>query len=123
MDPLLQDICYFIAIDVSYSSIVTGVLHSALPAIRESLKTLPARARIGLLTFHSELHFYCIKTTRKTPEMFIVSDIDDPFLPVPPEDLLVSPSDPKGMAMLESVLELIYKMFSNPDAKVSHDLD
>ena len=113
----LQDFCYFFAVDVSYSSIVTGVLQYALPAIRESLKSLSPGSRVGILTFHSELHFYNIKTTRKSPEMFIVADTDDPFLPVPPDDLLACPSDPKGLSMLESVLDLIFKRFSAPTSK------
>jgi len=58
-----QDPCFLFVLDVSYSAIVTGFLHSALQAIKVSLEPLAAnpRARVGIMTYSSAVHFYAIK--------------------------------------------------------------
>jgi len=39
--------------------------------------------------------------------MYVVGDIDDVFVPVPPEELLVRVSDPAARTLLNSLLEMI----------------
>ena len=46
------------------------------------------RARVGFLTFDTSLHFYNMRSTLKQPQMIVVSDISDVFIPQP-DDLLV----------------------------------
>ena len=43
---------------------------------------------VGFLTFDSALHFYNLKASLAAPQMLVVTELDEPFLPLP-DDLLV----------------------------------
>jgi len=94
---------YFFVIDVGYYSIVSGMLHTAVQAIKSVLNEFPGdtRTRIGFITFDSTVHFYNLKSSLSNPQMLVVSDIEDVFIPLP-DDLLVNLSESK--AIVETLL-------------------
>ncbi len=51
---------YLFAIDVSYTSITSGMLASCISSIERVLESLPTESntKIGILTFDSSIHFY-----------------------------------------------------------------
>jgi protein transport protein SEC24 len=108
-----QDPCYLFVLDVSYAAAATGLIDTAVEAVRGAIALVAQnpRARVGIVTYHQELQFYSVRPTRKEPQMFVVSDADDPFVPVPPQDLLVRPSDPDARLLLERVLEMIPTLY------------
>ncbi|KAL6763866.1 COP-II coat subunit [Haematococcus lacustris] len=97
---------YFFAIDVSYAAVSSGLLHSVSTTVKECLDKLPGegRAMVGFITFDSTLHFYNLKASLSAPQMMVVAELDEPFLPLP-DDLLVNAADSRGVldALLTSL--------------------
>lgn len=114
----IQDPCYLFVIDVSYGAIVTGLVLSACNNIRNALETMKnnSRIRVGIVTYGSEIHFYSLKSTRVEPCMLVVTDIDEPFAPCPSDEVLVRPSDPDAMELIDSLLDMIPAVFDQASA-------
>lgn len=43
---------------------------------------------VGFLTFDNALHFYNLKSSLTAPQMMVVTELEEPFLPLP-DDMLV----------------------------------
>jgi protein transport protein SEC24 len=50
------------------------------------------RARVSFLAYDKNLYFFNLRSTMKAPQMLVISDIHDVFLPQP-DDLLVNLND------------------------------
>jgi len=102
---------YFFAIDVSYAAVSSGMLASACEAIKACLDRLPGdeRTLIGFLTFDSTLHFYNLNSRLSAPQMMVVAELDDPFVPLP-DDLLVNLSESR--AVIETLLTQLPTTFA-----------
>eukprot|EP01091_Cochliopodium_minus_P016258 TRINITY_DN6039_c0_g1_i1.p1 TRINITY_DN6039_c0_g1~~TRINITY_DN6039_c0_g1_i1.p1 ORF type:complete len:857 (+),score=251.64 TRINITY_DN6039_c0_g1_i1:26-2596(+) len=83
---------YLFCIDVSYTSVTSGLLSVTVAAIKNCLDKLPgeSRTRIGFVTFDSNVHVYNLRSTLSKPQLLVVPDIEDLFLPVLAEDILVN---------------------------------
>lgn len=109
-----QPLVYLFLLDVSYNSIANGLLATSARTIMDSLNRIPnadRRTRIGFLAVDTSLHYFSIpKDTEENaePSMLVVSDLDEPFLPVP-TDLLVSLSESRQS--LEKFLQKLPEMF------------
>ncbi|OQR85168.1 protein transporter Sec24 [Achlya hypogyna] len=108
---------YVFVIDVSAQAVASGMLDVATNTIREQLDNLPGdpRTRFGLITYDSSVHFYNLKAGLKTPQMMIVPDINELFIPIP-DELLVNLSDSRDV--IDSLLEMLPRMHQgarNPD--------
>ncbi|XP_066931581.1 protein transport protein Sec24A-like isoform X1 [Clytia hemisphaerica] len=101
-----QPSCFVIALDVSYNAIGTGYLRNVCKIIANNLDNLPgdSRTMIGFVTFNSSVQFYSLKANQSQPQMHVVSDVDDIYLPVP-DGLLVNIKENKEMILqlLESL--------------------
>lgn len=51
---------------------------------------------MGFCTFDSRVHYYNLKANLSQPQMLVVPDLADPFLPVP-DDLLVNLSESRSV--------------------------
>ena len=51
---------------------------------------------MGFCTFNSSVHYYNLKSDLSQPQMLVVPDLADPFLPVP-DDLLVNLSESRSI--------------------------
>lgn len=103
------------AIDVSYAAVQSGALVSAVHAIRASVDALPRRAdgqgpKIGIITFDKVVHFYNLSESLTQPQMMVMSDVEDPFIPMQ-SGLFVDPVASKDI--IESLLTIIPTMFAN----------
>jgi protein transport protein SEC24 len=99
---------YFFVLDVSQCAVSSGALDTALQAVRTSLDRLPdsgGRARVGLLAFDERLHFFRMAAERAQPQMLVVADLGDLFVPVAHDELLVNLADCR--AQFEQALELV----------------
>ncbi|KAI9888997.1 MAG: COPII subunit [Vezdaea aestivalis] len=111
-----QPLVYLFVFDVSYVSVTSGLLGTSARTILESLDRIPnadQRTRIGFLAVDSSLHYFSIArddSENNDPGMLVVSDLDDPFLPVP-QELLVTLSEHR--VNIESFLENLNSMFVN----------
>jgi len=87
---------FMFLIDVSYSAVVTGMLDAVVAGIKEALQSgnVPGgqRTQMGIITYDSSLHFYNLNPNLSQPQMLVVSDLEDLFLPLP-EDILVNASE------------------------------
>lgn len=103
---------YFFLIDVSVSAVRSGMLEVVAQTIKSCLDDLPGfpRTQIGFITFDSTIHFYNMKSTLTQPQMMVVSDVDDIFVPLP-DDLLVNLSESRAVA--ESFLDSLPSMFQD----------
>ncbi|CAK9081361.1 Protein transport protein Sec24-like At3g07100 [Durusdinium trenchii] len=83
---------FMFVIDVSYTSVVTGLLQTVVTSIKEAIESgkIPGgqRIQVGIITFDTSLHFYNLNSNLSQPQMLVVSDLDDLFLPLP-DDILV----------------------------------
>lgn len=65
--------------------------------------------QVGIITFDSSVHYYNLKSSLAQPQMLVVPDLADPFLPVP-DDLLVNLVDSRAVveALLESLEQVSF---------------
>ncbi|XP_057954401.1 protein transport protein SEC24 A [Malania oleifera] len=103
---------YFFLIDVSISAVRSGMLEIAAQTIKSCLDDLPGfpRTQIGVITFDSTIHFYNMKSSLTQPQMMVVSDLDDIFVPLP-DDLLVNLSESRNV--VETFLDSLPSMFQD----------
>ena len=98
---------FFFAIDVSHTAVNSGFLRKTVETIKESLDEMSKkseRTRVGFLTYDSTLHFYSLKSTQTQPQMMVVAELDDPFLPMP-DDLLVNLAESR--AVIDALLDMV----------------
>ena len=99
--------------DVSSESVKKGIPEAAADAIRSALYGekggLPAGAKIAIITFDRNIHFYnlkvclffgkCnVKASLDQPQMMVVPDVEDAFVPIQ-EDFFVDPLDSRYYAL------------------------
>ncbi|KAI8350455.1 protein transport protein SEC24 [Mortierella sp. GBAus27b] len=111
-----QPLVHLFVIDVSYPAVQCGMLATAATTILESLDRIPddeGRTKIGIITVDSSIHFYNLNTVSGEPQMLVVSDLEDPFLPQP-QDLLCNLRQCRST--LESLLNRLSDMFKDTQA-------
>ncbi|KAK4653164.1 COPII subunit [Podospora pseudocomata] len=111
-----QPLVYLFLFDVSYASVSSGLLATAARTIEASLDRIPnadRRTRLGFMAVDSSLYYFSVpKDTDENGEtsMLVVSDLDEPFLPVPGE-LLVPLTESRQS--IENFLTKLPKMFEH----------
>ncbi|XP_006898279.1 PREDICTED: protein transport protein Sec24B-like, partial [Elephantulus edwardii] len=107
-----QPAVYLFVLDVSHNAVEGGYLTVLCQSLLENLDKLPgdSRTRIGFVTFDSTIHFYNLQEGLSQPQMLIVSDIDDVFLPTP-DSLLVNLHESKEL--IKDLLNALPNMFTN----------
>ncbi|KAJ6902044.1 protein transport protein Sec24-like [Populus alba x Populus x berolinensis] len=103
---------YFFLIDVSVSAVRSGMIEVVAQTIKSCLDELPGfpRTQVGFITFDSTIHFYNMKSSLTQPQMMVVSDLDDIFVPLP-DDLLVNLSESRPV--VEAFLDSLPSMFQD----------
>ncbi|XP_042737455.1 protein transport protein Sec24A [Lagopus leucura] len=102
---------YLFVFDVSHNAIETGYLNTVCKTLLDNLDLLPGntRTKIGFITFDSTIHFYSLQEGLSQPQMLIVSDIEDVFIPMP-ENLLVNLNENKEL--IQDLLKSLPQMFT-----------
>jgi len=99
---------FMFVIDVSFSAVSTGLLHSVVDAVKQAIQQqlMPGgqRLQVGIITYDTSLHFYNLNPNLSAPQMLVVSDLEDLFLPLP-DDILVNASESESsiMSLLDSL--------------------
>ncbi|KAM3285578.1 protein transport protein Sec24-like [Capsicum chacoense] len=103
---------YFFLIDVSLTAVRSGMLEVLAQTIKNCLDNLPGfpRTQIGFITFDSTVHFYNMKSSLTQPQMMVMSDLEDVFVPLP-DDLLVNLSESR--AVVDAFLDSLPSMFQD----------
>ncbi|XP_029482990.1 protein transport protein Sec24A isoform X1 [Oncorhynchus nerka] len=105
-----QPAVYLIVLDVSHNAVETGYLDVVCQSLLENINALPgdSRTKIGFITFDSTIHFYNLQEGLSQPQMLIVTDIEDIFLPTP-DSLLVNLNECKEL--VQDLLRSLPQMF------------
>ncbi|KAG5303710.1 Sec23/Sec24 family protein [Histoplasma capsulatum G186AR] len=114
-------------IDVSQESVTRGFLEASCEGIIGALYggssddqetqdqntrpgKLPAGSKVGIITFDKEVHFYNLCSRLEQAQMIVMTDLNDPFLPLS-EGLFVDPYESKHV--ISSLLTQIPTLFSH----------
>uniref|UniRef100_A0A3Q4BF91 Uncharacterized protein n=1 Tax=Mola mola TaxID=94237 RepID=A0A3Q4BF91_MOLML len=114
-----QPAVYLFLLDVSHNAVETGYLNVFCQSLLDNINSLPgdSRTKIGFITFDSTIHFYNLQEGLSQPQMLIVSDIEDIFLPTP-DSLLVNLNERKELVqdVLKSLPNLFQKTMETQSA-------
>ncbi|XP_069045279.1 protein transport protein Sec24B isoform X2 [Lepisosteus oculatus] len=107
-----QPAVYLFVLDVSHNAVEAGYVKVLCQSLLENLDKLPGdtRTRVGFITFDSTIHFYNLQEGLSQPQMLVVSDIEDIFLPTP-DSLLVNLKDSKEL--VKDLLNALPNMFTH----------
>ncbi|KAF8251896.1 COPII component protein [Wilcoxina mikolae CBS 423.85] len=114
-----QPLVYLFLLDVSFQAVQCGLLATAARTILESLDRIPnadRRTRLGFICVDSSLHYFSLPRDSTEPSMLVVSDLDEPFLPIP-GDLLVPLADCREG--IENLLGKMQDMFQHTQNNAS----
>ncbi|KAF9200494.1 COPII coat Sec23p-Sfb3p heterodimer component, partial [Haplosporangium sp. Z 27] len=106
---------YVFAIDVSWNSVQSGMLHKAVEGIKSAIwdangvSRLALGAQIGILTYDKNVHFYNLSPTLEQAQMMVVPDVSDMFVPLS-NGFLVDPVT--SQTIVESLLDMIPQLFA-----------
>lgn len=113
---------YIFLFDVSQPAIESGYLQQATHTIKGIIEegSLPGaeRARVCFLAYDKNLYFFNLRATLKQPQMMIVTETSDVFLPQP-DDMLVSLSDSYDLVL--TLLDNFPNYFVNSQAPKTID--
>ena len=110
---------FIFILDVSYNAIKNGMVQLFCDSIQEILQDLPTEdeeqngssdVRVGFITYSSQVHFYNVDPSLPNPQMMVVPDVVDMFVPFL-EGCLVKPSEATNV--IKSLCEEIPKMFAD----------
>ncbi|XP_031730054.1 protein transport protein Sec24A-like isoform X3 [Anarrhichthys ocellatus] len=114
-----QPAVYLFILDVSHNAVETGYLSVFCRSLLDNIDALPgdSRTKVGFVTFDSTIHFYNLQEGLSQPQMLIVSDIEDIFLPTP-DSLLVNLNECKELVqdLLKSLPTLFEKTMETQSA-------
>lgn len=124
-DFLLRPICdpvYLFVLDVSYGAVVSGLVSASITAVRSAIDQLATaaaqglngahRVRVGILTYDQSVHYYSLRpSARPDPVLLVMSDVEDPFVPCPPEEIAVSVADEANRGLLHATLDMLGSVY------------
>ncbi|XP_061562318.1 protein transport protein Sec24C [Phycodurus eques] len=110
-----QPPAFIFLIDVSYNAIKSGMVGIVCQELKTLLDHLPTEnsdsvVRVGFVTYNKVLHFYNVKSSLAQPQMLVVSDISEMFVPLL-DGFLVNIGESRQV--IESLLDHIPEMFAD----------
>ncbi|XP_045924174.1 protein transport protein Sec24C isoform X4 [Micropterus dolomieu] len=114
---LPQPPAFIFLIDVSYNAVKSGMVNIVCQELKTLLDYLPREnpeidsvVRVGFVTYNKVLHFYNVKSSLAQPQMLVVSDVSDMFVPLL-DGFLVNVNESR--LVIESLLDQIPDMFAD----------
>lgn len=108
------------AIEVSYAAVVTGMLDTVVSTIKEAILSgnMPggSRTQVCIMTYDNSVHFYNLSAKLSQPQMVVLSDLEDLFLPLP-EGILVNLADSEASVL--NLLDVLPQIFADNMARES----
>uniref|UniRef100_A0A8C9XWF1 SEC24 homolog C, COPII coat complex component n=1 Tax=Sander lucioperca TaxID=283035 RepID=A0A8C9XWF1_SANLU len=112
-----QPPAFIFLIDVSYNAVKSGMVNIVCQELKTLLDYLPREnpemdsvVRVGFVTYNKVLHFYNVKASLAQPQMLVVSDVSDMFVPLL-DGFLVNVNESR--LVIESLLDQIPEMFAD----------
>ncbi|XP_077156567.1 protein transport protein Sec24D [Paroedura picta] len=114
---LPQPPAYIFMIDVSYSNIKSGLVKLICEELKTVLDRLPREEqeessviRVGFVTYNKVLHFFNVKSNLAQPQMMVVTDVSEVFVPLL-DGFLVNFQESR--AVINNLLDQIPEMFAD----------
>ncbi|XP_044033801.1 protein transport protein Sec24C isoform X1 [Siniperca chuatsi] len=114
---LPQPPAFIFLIDVSYNAVKSGMVNIVCQELKTLVDYLPREnpeidsvVRVGFVTYNKVLHFYNVKSSLAQPQMLVVSDVSDMFVPLL-DGFLVNVNESR--LVIESLLDQIPEMFAD----------
>ncbi|XP_050193644.1 protein transport protein Sec24C isoform X1 [Myiozetetes cayanensis] len=108
---------FIFMIDVSYNAVKSGLVRLICEELKSLLDYLPREGnmeesaiRVGFVTYNKVLHFYNVKSSLAQPQMMVVSDVADMFVPLL-DGFLVNVNESR--TVITSLLDQIPEMFAD----------
>ncbi|XP_074965609.1 protein transport protein Sec24C isoform X2 [Phalacrocorax aristotelis] len=108
---------FIFMIDVSYNAVKSGLVRLICEELKSLLDYLPREGnmeesaiRVGFVTYNKVLHFYNVKSSLAQPQMMVVSDVADMFVPLL-DGFLVNVNESR--TVIASLLDQIPDMFAD----------
>ncbi|XP_056350975.1 protein transport protein Sec24C isoform X4 [Oenanthe melanoleuca] len=108
---------FIFMIDVSYNAVKSGLVRLICEELKSLLDYLPREGnmeesaiRVGFVTYNKVLHFYNVKNSLAQPQMMVVSDVADMFVPLL-DGFLVNVNESR--TVIASLLDQIPEMFAD----------
>ncbi|NXG42172.1 SC24D protein, partial [Psilopogon haemacephalus] len=108
---------YIFMIDVSYRNIKSGLVRLICNELKTLLDKLPredqeesSAIRVGFVTYNKVLHFFNVKSSLAQPQMMVVSDVGEVFVPLL-DGFLVNFQDSRSV--VTNLLDQIPEMFAD----------
>ncbi|XP_016303412.1 protein transport protein Sec24D-like [Sinocyclocheilus anshuiensis] len=108
---------YIFMIDVSYNNIKSGLVKLICEELKTLLDRLPKEEgaetspiKVGFVTYNKILHFYNVKSALAQPQMMVVSDVAEMFVPLL-DGFLVNFQESR--AVVNNLLDQIPDMFAD----------
>ncbi|XP_026503582.1 protein transport protein Sec24D [Terrapene carolina triunguis] len=108
---------YIFMIDVSYSNIKSGLVKLICNELKTVLDKLPreeqeetSAIRVGFVTYNKVLHFFNVKSNLAQPQMMVVSDVGEVFVPLL-DGFLVNFQESRSV--VNNLLDQIPEMFAD----------
>lgn len=110
---------YLFVLETTPFTANSGALAAAIAGIKNSIDSMPSegRTKVGIVTFDSAVQFYTMKAGEDAePSIFVVSDINDIFLPTP-ESIMVNLRE--CLPCFERALDMIANTYSKSNRMLS----
>ncbi|KAM4636198.1 protein transport protein Sec24C isoform 3-T4 [Discoglossus pictus] len=108
---------FIFMIDVSYSAVKSGLVSLVCEELKQLIDYLPREGnmeesvvRVGFVTYNKVLHFYNVKSSLAQPQMMVVSDVADMFVPLL-DGFLVNVNESR--TVITSLLDQIPELFAD----------
>ncbi len=124
----LQENIYLILIDVSLESLQSGLFQSIISNIKfyieneEIFNRNHENTKIGIVTYDSQVHFYNVNNRGEDIPVITMSDVQDPFAPLPASAFLINVK--RNKERIEQLLDMLIDIFiGDPTAEKKGDDD
>ncbi|XP_044736103.1 protein transport protein Sec24C [Chrysoperla carnea] len=104
-------------IDVSYNNVKSGLVHLLCAEMKNIIKNLPidqgqekSKMKVGFITYNKTVHFYNCKGNLAQPQMLVVGDVQEMFMPLLDGFLC---DIEESEAVIDSLMEQIPIMFGD----------
>ncbi|XP_066240467.1 protein transport protein Sec24D [Saccopteryx leptura] len=108
---------FIFMIDVSYSNVKSGLVKLVCEELKTVLEKLPREEqeetsviRVGFITYNKVLHFFNVKSNLAQPQMMVVTDISEVFVPLL-DGFLVNYQE--SQSVIHNLLDQIPEMFAD----------
>ncbi|KAM3913466.1 protein transport protein Sec24C isoform 4-T4 [Leptodactylus fuscus] len=108
---------FIFMIDVSYNAVKSGLVSLICEELKQLIDYLPREGnmeesviRVGFVTYNKVLHFYNVKSSLAQPQMMVVSDVADMFVPLL-DGFLVNVNESR--TVITSLLDQIPELFAD----------